>query len=132
MGFKVMVPNRAQDDGARVLIGIRTYGGGHKLVLSISEDTARALRWKDGDKIEVAAGTEEDAGKIQLRPGAQGYKLRTISKKTSRLGLKCVPWADCPDEYANVQPEISVNQAARTLIIFAPWHDWPAADEKAA
>lgn len=128
MGFRVITPNRTQDSAATVLVGIKVYGGGHRFVLTLAEKAVASLKWQNGDKIEIAAGDGDDAGKLQLRPGKQGYTLRPASEKSTRFGLKCVPWSECPDEYAMVEAEFSINAAARTLNIKLPW----SADQAAA
>lgn len=81
----------------------------------------RDLRWKDGDKIEIHAGAGEDAGKVQLVPGLQGFTLRLASAKSTRFQLKCMPWDECPDEHALVEAEYGINAATKTLTVHLPW-----------
>lgn len=123
MGFTVLKPRvmRRTDAVCASLQKRQSHGKCRvQFELSLSQTLADQLRWKVGDKFEIAVGEGADHGYIRIKPSQTGYQLKDSGNTARRPRFNLAYWGteiSFPSEVCTVKPEM----ITRSLIVELPW-----------
>ena len=88
--------------------------------LSLSQSLADQLRWKLGDKFEIAIGEGPDHGYIRIKPSPEGYQLKSSGNTSRRPRFNLAYWGketSFPSQACTAKPDT----IGRSLTVELPW-----------
>jgi hypothetical protein len=88
--------------------------------LSFSRQLVADLKWKVGDRIEVAVGEGSDHGYVRLKPHPGGYVLMLSGNTSGRPRIRLRYWGG-ETKFEQAPCECKPDVIGRALTIELPW-----------